>query len=119
MDLGTLKVTSWVKSKKALLKPKLTISIDLAMRMRAEMGSATPKHLFFSLPSLLVYSLCTKQATDLSVGKQRLAACCPFASASNPGFNCCASWAECKFKREEVSNRKPRLYHEHLLPAPR
>lgn len=73
-----MKVTNWVKSKKVLLKTELSISIDLATRMRAEVGSAMPKHVFLSLLSLLVYSLYIKHAADLSVGKQKPAAHCLF-----------------------------------------
>lgn len=90
------------------------MSIDLAMRMRIEMGSAMLKHLFLSLLSILVYSLCIKHAAYLSVGKQRPAAHSLFSSVSDSAFNCSASWGAYTFKCKDVSNHKPCLHHEHL-----
>lgn len=82
------------------------------------MGSAMPKHLYLSLLSLLAYSLCIIHASDLSVGKQRPAARCLFASMFDPGSSCSASWAGYKFKTQGGSQSETTSPQPAPFPCP-
>lgn len=111
MDQGTLKVTGWVKSKRTVLKARLSISIHPATRMRAEQGSTVLKTFFHLLLNHLICGLWIKHAAHQ-----------PFRSVperlDRPCLNVSASCSGYKFRCKYVSKQKPNLHHQHLFSVP-